>query len=84
MGLLDNLFNIADKKEMKKFNKTVDEIDALEPKFQAMSDSELKNMTNVFKERLKNGETVDDILTEACAVAREASKRVLGMRQYRV
>ena len=84
MGLLDNLFNIADKKEMKKFNKTVDEIDALEPKFQAMSDSELKNMTNVFKERLKNGETVDDILTEAFAVAREASKRVLGMRQYRV
>ncbi|MFR3071945.1 MAG: DEAD/DEAH box helicase [Paeniclostridium sp.] len=84
MGLLDNLFNIADKKEMKKFNKIVDEIDALEPKFQAMSDIELKNMTNIFKERLKNGETVDDILTEAFAVAREASKRVLGMRQYRV
>ena len=84
MGFLDNIFNIADKREMKKFNKVVDEIDALEPKFQEMSDRELKNMTNVFKDRLNNGETVDDILTEAFAVAREASKRVLGMRQYRV
>ncbi|MDU6115316.1 MAG: preprotein translocase subunit SecA [Paeniclostridium sordellii] len=84
MGFLDNIFNIADKREMKKFNKVVDEIDALEPKLQEMSDRELKNMTNVFKDRLNNGETVDDILTEAFAVAREASKRVLGMRQYRV
>ncbi|MGL5754204.1 MAG: preprotein translocase subunit SecA [Paraclostridium sp.] len=84
MGFLDNIFNIADKREMKKFNKIVDEIDALEPKFQEMSDRELKNMTKVFKERLNNGETVDDILTEAFAVAREASNRVLGMRQYRV
>ena len=84
MGFLDNIFNIADKREMKKFNKIVDGIDALESKFQVMSDTELKNMTNVFKERLKNGETVDDILTEAFAVVREASKRVLGMRQYRV
>ncbi|MBQ1793884.1 MAG: preprotein translocase subunit SecA, partial [Peptostreptococcaceae bacterium] len=84
MGFLDSIFNIADKKEMKKFNKIVDEIDALEPKFQAMSDTELKNMTNVFKERLANGETLDDILVEAFAVTREASRRVLGMRQYRV
>ncbi|GAA0700875.1 preprotein translocase subunit SecA [Paraclostridium ghonii] len=84
MGFLDNIFNIADKREMKKFSKIVDEIDAVESKFQGMSDSELKNMTNVFKERLNNGETVDDILTEAFAVVREASKRVLGMRQYRV
>ncbi|MGL5507655.1 MAG: preprotein translocase subunit SecA [Paraclostridium sp.] len=84
MGFLDNIFNIADKKEMKKFNKIVDEIDALEPKFQAMSDTELKNMTTVFKERLNKGETLDDILTEAFAVTREASRRVLGMRQYRV
>ena len=84
MGFLDNIFNIADKREMKKFNKIVDEIDALEPKFKEMSDTQLKNMTNVFKERLNKGETLDDILTEAFAVAREASKRVLGMRQYRV
>ena len=49
-----------------------------------MSDKELKDMTNVFKERLANGETLDDILPEAFAVVREASKRVLGMRHYRV
>ena len=84
MGFLDNLFNIADKKELKKFNKIVDNIDSLEPKFESMSDKELKNMTNVFKERLDKGETLDDILPEAFAVIREASKRVLGMRHYRV
>ena len=84
MGFLDNLFNMADKKELKKFNKIVDSIDSLETKFESMSDKELKDMTNVFKERLANGETLDDILPEAFAVVREASKRVLGMRHYRV
>ena len=84
MCFLDNLFNMADKKELKKFNKIVDSIDSLEPKFESMSDKELKDMTNVFKERLANGETLDDILPEAFAVVREASKRVLGMRHYRV
>lgn len=84
MGFLDNLFNMADKKELKKFNKIVDSIYSLEPKFESMSDKELKDMTNVFKERLANGETLDDILPEAFAVVREASKRVLGMRHYRV
>ena len=84
MGFLDNLFNMADKKELKKFNKIVDSIDSLEPKFESMSDKELKDMTNVFKERLANGETLDDILPEVFAVVREASKRVLGMRHYRV
>ena len=84
MGFLNNLFNMADKKELKKFNKIVDSIDSLEPKFESMSDKELKDMTNVFKERLANGETLDDILPEAFAVVREASKRVLGMRHYRV
>lgn len=84
MGFLDNLFNMADKKELKKFNKIVDSIDSLESKFESMSDKDLKDMTNVFKERLANGETLDDILPEAFAVVREASKRVLGMRHYRV
>ena len=84
MGFLDNLFNMADKKELKKFNKIVDTIDSLESKFESMSDKDLKDMTNVFKERLANGETLDDILPEAFAVVREASKRVLGMRHYRV
>ncbi len=49
-----------------------------------MADSELKNMTNIFKERLANGESIDDILPEAFAVVREVSKRVLGLRHYRV
>ncbi|MGL4911447.1 MAG: preprotein translocase subunit SecA [Romboutsia sp.] len=84
MGFLDNFFNMADKKELKKFNKIVDEIDSLESKFDSMSDKELKNMTNIFRERLNSGEIIDDILPEAFAVVREASKRVLGMRHYRV
>ncbi len=84
MGFLDNLFNMAEKREMKKFNQIVDTIDSLESKFKEMSDSDLKNMTNIFKERLEKGETLDDLLPEAFAVIREASTRVLGMRHYRV
>ena len=84
MGFLDDLFNMADKKELKKFNKIVDEIESLESRFESISDKELKNMTNIFKERLKEGQSIDDILPEAFAVVREASKRVLGMRHYRV
>ncbi len=84
MGFLDNLFNIADKKELKNFNKIVDKIDELESKFKSMSDTELKEMTNVFRDRLEKGESLDDILPEAFAVVREAASRVLGMRHYRV
>nr|WP_330379864.1 hypothetical protein [Clostridioides difficile] len=62
----------------------VDDIETLEPKMESLSDEELKDMTNIFKDRLKQGETLDDILQEAFAVVREVSKRVLGMRQYRV
>ena len=84
MGFLDSLFNMADKKELKNFQKIVDKINAMEPRFESMRDKELKYMTNEFKERLANGETLDDILPEAFAVVREASKRVLGLRQYDV
>ena len=84
MGFLDNLFNMADKREIKAFSKVADKIDAMEPKFEAMTNKELKNMTNIFKERLAKGETLDDILPEAFATVREASKRVLGMRHYKV
>ncbi|MCE0790126.1 preprotein translocase subunit SecA [Clostridioides difficile] len=62
----------------------VDKIDALEDKIQILDDEALKNMTNVFKDKLSKGETLDDILPEAFAVVREVSKRILGMRQYRV
>ena len=84
MGFLDSLFNMADKKELKNFTKLAEKIDAMEPRFESMRDKELKNMTNEFRERLANGETLDDILPEAFAVVREASKRVLGLRQYNV
>ena len=84
MGFLDNLFNMADKREIKAFSKVADKIDAMEPKFEAMTNKELRNMTNIFKERLAKGETLDDILPEAFATVREASKRVLGLRHYNV
>ena len=84
MGFLDNLFNMADRKELKAFGKIADKIDAMEPKFEAMTNKELKSMTNTFKERLAKGETLDDILPEAFATVREASKRVLGLRHYKV
>ena len=84
MGFLDNLFNMADKRELKGYEKIADQIDAMEPKFEAMTNKELKSMTNTFKDRLAKGETLDDILPEAFATVREASKRVLGMRHYKV
>ena len=84
MSKLEVLFNLNDKKELKKLNKIVDEIEKLEDTISKLNDEELKDKTTEFKERLKEGETLDDILVEAFAVAREASKRVLGMRQYRV
>ena len=84
MSFLDSLFNMADKKDLKRFNKIVDEIDKIEDKYKAMSDEELQGMTPVLKERLKNGETLDDILVDAFATVREASARILGMRHFRV
>ena len=74
MTPLEKLLNRSDKTEIKKLNKIVDEIDALEEKISSLNDEELKNMTNIFKEKLKNGQTLDDILPEAFAVTREASK----------
>lgn len=84
MSLLDKIVDKSDKIEIKSLNHIVDKIEALEEKMQAMSDEELQGMTAIFKERLHNGETLDDILAEAFAVAREASRRILGMRQYKV
>jgi preprotein translocase subunit SecA len=84
MSVLDKLMSKYDENEIKVLNKIVDLIDDTEADIQKLSDEELKNMTNIFKDRLNNGETLDDIRVEAFAVCREASKRVLGMRQYRV
>ncbi|MGL4913425.1 MAG: preprotein translocase subunit SecA [Romboutsia sp.] len=84
MSFLNGIFNIEDKKELKRLNKIVDKIDSLESKFESMEDEEIQNMTNIFRERLSKGEILDDILPEVFAVLREASKRVLGMKHYRV
>lgn len=84
MSVLDKILDKSDELEIKKLNQIVDKVEELEEKIQALTDEELKNMTNIFKDRLNNGQTLDDILPEAFAVVREASKRVLGMRQYRV
>ena len=70
--------------EVKRLMKTADAIDQLEDKMKAMSDSELRNQTVVLRERLKNGETTDDILPDAFAAVREAARRVLGQRAFRV
>lgn len=84
MSLLDALLSKQDDSEVGKLNKIVDRIDALEEGMKALTDEELSNKTIEFKERLKHGETLDDLLEEAFAVAREATRRTLGMRQYRV
>ncbi len=71
-------------REIKKLQRSVNEINELEPKFTAMPEEELKGMTVVFRERLDRGQSLDDILPEAFAVVREASRRVLGMRHFDV
>ncbi|MBB5173786.1 accessory Sec system translocase SecA2 [Texcoconibacillus texcoconensis] len=71
-------------RKLKKYRSIVEEINQLEPSMKKLSDDELKNKTNQFQERLENGETLDDLKTEAFAVVREASERVLGLRHYDV
>jgi len=84
MGLIKYLMTGDARRSLKKLNKMADQVEALEPKYQAMSDEELKSQTGIFKERLANGETMEDILYDAFAALREASKRVLEMRHFRV
>lgn len=81
-GLLTKIFGDGNQKQVKKIRKTVDEIEALEPEIEKLSDNELKGKTEEFKERVANGETLDDLLVEAYAVVREASRRVLNMRPF--
>jgi preprotein translocase subunit SecA len=84
MSLLKLIFGDINEKEVKKLEKTVDQIEALESKYAAMTDHELQGQTAVLKNRLAAGETLDDILPDGFAVAREAGKRALGLRAYRV
>jgi len=78
------LFGNQNKAQVKKLSKIADQVIALEEKYKAYSDEQLKNCTNEFKERLKNGQTLMDLLPEAYAVCREASDRVLKMRHFYV
>ena len=84
MGLFDKLFGTYSERELKKIDKTVNLIESLADKYKSMSDAELAGMTPIFKERLANGETLDDILPDAFAAVREAADRVLGKRPFRV
>ena len=84
MGLIEKIFGTHSQNELKRIYPIVDHIEALEPEMKQLSDSELKDKTREFKERLSKGETLDDILPEAFAVVREAAARVMGMRHYRV
>ena len=84
MGLLQKIFGTHSENELKRIYPIVDEIEALGPKMEQLSDEELKNKTQEFKSRLKDTETLDDILPEAFAVVREAAGRTLGMKHYRV
>lgn len=84
MGLFNYFANFDNNRSLKKLEKTASLVEALEDKYKAMSDDELKSQTQVLKARLNSGETLDDILPDAFAVTREASVRVLKMRHYHV
>ena len=84
MGLMKKIFGDYSSRELKSIYPIVDKIEAMADEYKAMSDEALKAKTAEFKDRLANGETLDDILPEAFATVREAADRVLGMRPYRV
>jgi preprotein translocase subunit SecA len=81
---LERFFGSANERKVRPMQKRVAQINALEPKFQAMPDDELRAMTRVFRERLAKGETLEDLLPEAFAVVREGAKRTLGQRHFDV
>ncbi|MFS8541470.1 MAG: preprotein translocase subunit SecA, partial [Tissierellales bacterium] len=84
MNIFKKVFGSRNDRELKKLYPIVDKIESYEAAFKKLSDEELRGKTLEFKERLKKGETLDDLLPEAYAVVREASTRVLGMTHYRV
>ena len=84
MGIIEKIFGTHSHNELKRIYPIVDRIEALAPAMEALSDEELKGKTKEFKDRLNEGETLDDILPEAYAVVREVAWRSIGMRHYRV
>ena len=84
MGFFTKLLSMGEDKPLKNYQKVVEGINALEPLMEAKSDEELSHMTVELRERLDQGETLDDVLPEAFAAVREASKRTLGLRHFDV
>ena len=84
MGLISKIFGTHSEREMKLIYPIVDRIEALEPDMEKLTDEQLREKTDEFKRRLAAGETLDDLMVEAYAVVREAAKRVLGQRHFRV
>lgn len=84
MSLIEKIFGTHSENELKRIYPIVDRIESFETELEPLSDYELKDKTREFKKRLEDGETLDDILPEAYAVVREAARRSLGMRHYRV
>ena len=84
MGLFDKVFGTYSQRELKRIRPIADRVIALDEDMQKLTDAELKAKTGEFKERIKSGETLDDLLPEAFAVMREASWRVLGMKHFYV
>ena len=83
-NILKMLLGSANDRIVKSYEKTVANINKLEPKYAALSDEELHNLTNVFRERLKKGEREEDILPDVFAAVREAGKRSIGLRHFDV
>ena len=84
MSILDRILRAGEGRVLKELAKIAEVVNSFEPKISALSDSELTAKTSEFKNRLANGEDLDDLLPEAFAVVREAAKRTLGQRHYDV
>ncbi len=84
MNVIEKVFGTHSERELKRIRPIVDKIESLRPEMQALTDEELRGKTREYKNRLQEGETLDDLLPEAFATVREAAKRVLGMEHYRV
>src|SRR5690625_850731 len=84
LGLVKRIFGDGNKRKLRQLENVADEIEALEPEFEKLSDDELRGKTTEFMERHESGESLDDLLVEAYAVVREGSKRALNMRPYYV
>src|SRR6202453_4871942 len=83
-SILTKIFGSRNQREMERLAPKVELVNSFEPAIKALTDDQLKGKTAEFKERLAKGETLDDLLPQACAVVREASKRVMGMRHFDV